>query len=94
MFFEGFTLQTLEANGQRVRLRLGLATARRCCCCTATRRRMDVAPGRAGAGEGFTVIAPDLRGYGDSSKPPARPTCALLQARDGAGQVEVMQHSA
>ncbi len=43
----------------------------------------DVAPGLA---ENFTVVASDLRGYGDSSKPQgaARPL-ELLEARDGAG---------
>ena len=40
----------------------------------------------------YTVIVPDLRGYGDSSKPQTARPHQLFQARDGAGQVELMQH--
>ena len=50
----------------------------------------DVAPELA---KRFTVIAADLRGYGDSSKPRRLPEPReLLEARDGARQVEVMKH--
>src|SRR6185503_7878393 len=40
----------------------------------------------------FTVVAPDLRGYGDSSKPPATPDHAPYAKREMAkDQVEVMR---
>ncbi len=53
----------------------------------------DVAPDRAARSrERFTVVCADLRGYGDSSKPARRRRARrLLEARDGAGQVEVMR---
>jgi len=46
-----------------------------------------VAPGLA---ERFTVVAADLRGYGDSSKPPDAPipTCKVRQIRTGGAGVE------
>lgn len=41
--------------------------------------------------EGFTVVAPDLRGYGDSSKPPSDPDHLAYSKRATAqDQVEVM----
>jgi haloacetate dehalogenase len=50
----------------------------------------DVAPGLA---EEFTVIAADLRGYGDSSQPPGLPDHSNYSKRAMAlDQVEVMRH--
>ena len=51
-----------------------VARVRRSCCCTATPRThatwRQVAPLLA---ERFTVVCPDLRGCGESSKPPTTP---------------------
>ncbi len=70
MFFEGFTLETRDANGHRIRLRCGgkgppLLLLHGNPQTHAMWHR--VAPDLA---KTFTVIAPDLRGYGFSSKPP------------------------
>ena len=52
-----------------------------------------LAPGRAGPGRAPHVVAADLRGYGESSKPAATPDhAALQQARDGARPVALMRH--
>ncbi len=69
MFFEGFTVETREANGQRIRLRRGgggppLLLLHGNPQTHAMWHR--VAPELA---KRFTVICPDLRGYGLSSKP-------------------------
>ena len=70
MFFEGFTLETRDANGQSIRLRRGgsgppLLLLHGNPQTHAMWHR--VAPALA---QRFTVICPDLRGYGLSSKPP------------------------
>ena len=69
-FFEGFTLETREANGQRIRLRrAGSGPPLLLLHGNPQTHAMwhRVAPILA---RDFTVIAPDLRGYGFSSKPP------------------------
>jgi haloacetate dehalogenase len=73
MFFEGFTLETRTANGQRIRLRRGgsgppLLLLHGNPQTHAMWHR--VAPVLA---QRFTVIAPDIRGYGFSAKPPVTP---------------------
>jgi haloacetate dehalogenase len=70
MFFEGFTLETREANGQRLRLRRGgegppLLLLHGNPQTHAMWHRVAPALARR-----FTVVAPDLRGYGFSSSPP------------------------
>ena len=73
MFFEGFTLETREANGQRIRLRRGgegppLLLLHGNPQTHAMWHRVGPALARR-----FTVVVPDLRGYGFSAKPPATP---------------------
>jgi haloacetate dehalogenase len=71
MFFDGFTLETREANGQRLRLRrAGSGPPLLLLHGNPQTHAMwhRVAPDLA---RRFTVIAPDLRGYGLSSKPAA-----------------------
>ncbi|MBX9700780.1 MAG: alpha/beta hydrolase [Acetobacteraceae bacterium] len=70
MFFEGFTLETRAANGQSFRLRRGGAGPPLLLLHGNPQTHAmwhRVAPALA---RRFTVVAPDLRGYGFSSKPP------------------------
>ena len=91
--FEGFKLTTIKAGEVDIRLRHG-GSGRRCCCCTAIPQTHvmwhEIAPRLA---RDFTVVAPDLRGYGDSSKPPTTPDhepySKRAMARD---QVALMRH--
>ena len=71
MFFEGFTRTEIKTSGARiVTVRGGRGPPnfyRR----TAIRSAICPAEIRAAAGQGFhRVVATDLRGYGDSEKPP------------------------
>jgi hypothetical protein len=60
--------------------------ARRCCCCTDTPKTHvmwhRLAPRLA---RDFSVVAPDLRGYGESSKPPTTADHEPYSKRDLAG---------
>jgi len=90
--FEGFAVRDVETAGARIHLRMGgsgppllllhgnpLTHA----------MWHKIAPRLA---EDFTVVATDLRGYGDSSKPPGGEDHAGYSFRTMAGdQVEVMQ---
>jgi haloacetate dehalogenase len=70
MLFEGFTLETREANGQRLRLRRGGSGPPVLLLHGNPQTHLmwhRVGPVLA---RRFTVVAPDLRGYGFSSKPP------------------------
>jgi haloacetate dehalogenase len=93
MFFEGFTLTTIPIPGGSIRLRHGgsgppllLLHGNPQSHC----RWHLVAPAMA---RRFTVICPDLRGYGGSCKPPATadhaPYAKCEMARD---MVAVMEH--
>ncbi|HYF08232.1 MAG TPA: alpha/beta hydrolase [Acetobacteraceae bacterium] len=92
MLFEGFTLETREANGQRIRLRRGgsgppLLLLHGNPQTHAMWHR--VAPALA---RDFTVIAADLRGYGFSSKPPVSADHAAYSKRAmAADMVALMQ---
>ena len=73
MFFEGFTLETREANGQRLRLRRGGEGPPLLLLHGNPQTHAmwhKVAPALA---RRFAVVAPDLRGYGFSSSPPPTP---------------------
>ena len=82
MFFEGFTLETRDANGQRIRLRrAGSGPPLLLLHGNPQTHAMwhKVAPTLA---RRFTVIAPDIRGYGLSAKPPATPDSGLMAKRE------------
>lgn len=70
MLFDGFALETRKANGQQLRLRRGGAGPPLLLLHGNPQTHLmwhRVAPALAAR---FTVVAPDLRGYGFSSKPP------------------------
>ena len=82
MFFEGYTLEHRDANGQRVRLRRGgdgppLLLLHGNPQTHAMWHRVAPALARR-----FTVVAPDIRGYGFSSSPPATPDHAPYAKRE------------
>jgi haloacetate dehalogenase len=93
MFFPGFTLETIMAGDGPIRLRRGGSGPPLLLLHGNPQTHVmwhAVAPKLA---ERFTVICPDLRGYGGSLKPPPTPDHApyakTVMARD---MVEVMQH--
>src|SRR3712207_361358 len=89
--FEGFTLETREANGQRLRLRRGGEGPPLLLLHGNPQTHAmwhAVAPALAAR---FTVICPDLRGYGGSFKPEATADHAPYAKREMArDMVEVM----
>ncbi|SDB15794.1 alpha/beta fold hydrolase [Belnapia rosea] len=81
MFFEGFTLEHREANGQRIRMRRGGSGPPLLLLHGNPQTHAmwhKLAPTLA---RRFTVIAPDIRGYGFSAKPPAMPDSAGMAKR-------------
>jgi haloacetate dehalogenase len=90
MFFEGFTLETREANGQALRLRrAGNGPPLLLLHGNPQTHAMwhKVAPALA---RRFTVICPDLRGYGQSSKPPVSPGSAAFSKREMAADLAAL----
>jgi len=90
MFFDGFTLETRTANGQAVRLRRGgsgppLLLLHGNPQTHAMWHRVAPALARR-----FTVIAPDLRGYGLSGKPPVTPDSRHYAKREMAADLAAL----
>ena len=85
--FDGFTRARVAANGVSINVRHGGSGPPILLLHGYPQTHMmwhKVAPMLA---EDYTVVAPDLRGYGDSDKPPAAEGGPerLLQAHDGPG---------
>ena len=81
MFFEGFTLEDRQVDGGRIRLRRGGEGAPLLLLHGNPQTHAmwhKLAPTLA---RRFTVIAPDIRGYGFSAKPPASPDSAGMSKR-------------
>jgi haloacetate dehalogenase len=98
MFFEGFTLATTTVSGSTVRYRIGgTGPALLLLHGNPQTHAMwhRVAPALA---KRFTVVCPDLRGYGGSEKPPATPDHAPYakteMARDVAELMAQLGHAA
>ena len=90
--FEGFAVRDVETAGARIHLRMGGSGPPLLLLHGNPLTHVmwhKIAPRLA---EDFTVVATDLRGYGDSSKPPGGEDHAGYSFRTMAGdQVEVMQ---
>ena len=93
MFFEGFRLERIAVRGESIRLRLGGSGPPLLLLHGNPQTHAmwhKVAPGLA---KRFTVICPDLRGYGGSLKPEAAADHAAYAKREMArDMVEVMEH--
>jgi haloacetate dehalogenase len=91
--FDGFTLTTMDANGVAIRVRHGGSGPGLLLLHGNPQTHVmwhRIAPRLA---EDFTVVCADLRGYGDSGKPPTTPDHAPYAKRAMAlDQVEVMKH--
>jgi haloacetate dehalogenase len=90
--FEGFETSMIDAGGAMIWARHGGRAFRSCCSTENPQTHAmwhEVAPQLA---EDFTVVATDLRGYGDSSKPETTPDHAPYSKRAMAqDQVAVMR---
>ena len=93
MFFEGFSLETVEANGQKIRLRRGGSGPPLLLLHGNPQTHAmwhKVAPVLA---RRFAVICPDIRGYGFSSSPPPTPDSHHYAKREMAKDlVALMKH--
>jgi haloacetate dehalogenase len=89
--FEGFSLETIDVGGIRVRARVGGEGPPLLLLHGNPQTHVmwhRVAPALAG---GFTVVAPDLRGYGRTSKPPSVPDHGSYSKRTmGGDQIGLM----
>jgi haloacetate dehalogenase len=90
--FEGFTLTTMDANGVAIRVRHGGRGPGLLLLHGNPQTHVmwhKIAPRLA---QDFTVVCADLRGYGDSGKPPTTPDHAPYSKRAMAlDQIEVMR---
>jgi haloacetate dehalogenase len=87
MFFDGFTLETVETNGQRIRLRRGGKGPPLLLLHGNPQTHAmwhKVAPVLA---KRFTCYLPDIRGYGFTAKPPASPGSAAYAKREYAADL-------
>ena len=87
MIFEGFSLEEIDVGGARLRVRHGGAGPPVVLLHGHPRTHATwyaVAPILA---RDFTVVCPDLRGYGESSKPPDLPDHSQMSKRALAGDV-------
>ena len=93
MFFEGFSLETVEVRGQRIRLRRGGEGPPLLLLHGNPQTHAmwhKVAPVLA---QRFTCYLPDIRGYGFTAKPPVQPDSAAHAKREYAADlVALMQH--
>jgi haloacetate dehalogenase len=97
MFFDGFTLESINVGAVRVRVRHGGAGPPVLLLHGHPRTHVTwhrVAPLLVSAG--YTVVCPDLRGYGQSSKPATTadhmPYSKREMARDGVGLMRNLGH--
>src|SRR5919112_4871044 len=92
VMFGGFTLTTIDANGVAIRVRHGGSGPGLLLLHGNPQTHVmwhKIAPRLA---QDFTVVATDLRGYGDSAKPPTTPDHAPYSKRAMArDQIEVMR---
>ncbi|MFC7692607.1 alpha/beta fold hydrolase [Paeniroseomonas aquatica] len=87
MFFEGFTLEDRQVEGRRIRLRRGGEGPPLLLLHGNPQTHAmwhKVAPTLA---RRFSIVAPDIRGYGFSAKPPASPDSAGMSKRAMAGDL-------
>jgi haloacetate dehalogenase len=93
MFFEGFSLETVEVRGQRIRLRRGGKGPPLLLLHGNPQTHAmwhKVAPVLA---QRFTCYLPDIRGYGFTSKPPVQPGSAAHAKREYAADLAaLMRH--
>ena len=90
--FEGFELSRVDAEGEQVRVRHGGSGPPLLLLHVNRQTHVMwhlIAPRLA---EDFTIVATDLRGYGDSSKPPTTPNHSPYSKREMTkDQIEVMR---
>jgi haloacetate dehalogenase len=90
MFFEGFSLETVEVRGQRIRLRRGGKGPPLLLLHGNPQTHAmwhKVAPTLA---QRFTCYLPDIRGYGFTSKPPASADSAAYAKREYAADLAAL----
>ena len=82
--FEGFEIRDVETAETTIHVRTGGAGPPLLLLHGYPQSHVDVAPGGAALAERFSVVCPDLRGYGDSGKPASDPEHAVYSKRSTA----------